>query len=95
MHYIDGQIGTLKYIADSPPEERGGFGPLTVEAAKWAIKEIERLQAENNKFKGAILRHKEFVDAVNPHPCKGDTDLHSVLYVVENKNRGGPPAATQ
>jgi hypothetical protein len=40
------QIGTLKYIAESPPEAHGGFAAQTVEAAKWALAEIERLQAE-------------------------------------------------
>jgi hypothetical protein len=37
------QIGTLKYIAESPPEAHGGFAAQTVEAAKWALAEIERL----------------------------------------------------
>ena len=46
MHNIDGQIGTLKYIASSPAEMYGGFPAQTVAAAKWALAEIERLQSE-------------------------------------------------
>ena len=37
MHNIDGQIGTLKYIASSPAEMYGGFPAQTVAAAKWAL----------------------------------------------------------
>jgi rubrerythrin len=44
-HTIDGQMGTLKYIADSPAEQHGGFAKQTVEAAQWALAEIERLTA--------------------------------------------------
>lgn len=40
---MDGKMDTLKYIADSPPRECGGFHEYTVDAAKWAIAEIDRL----------------------------------------------------
>jgi septal ring factor EnvC (AmiA/AmiB activator) len=36
----------LNYIIESPPQEHGGFHPTTVEAAKWAVAEIDRLRAE-------------------------------------------------
>lgn len=34
-------IGWLKYIADSPSQENGGFNPQTVEIAKSALKLLE------------------------------------------------------
>lgn len=37
----------LRYIADSPPPEFGGFHPEAVQTAIWAIAEIERLRAIN------------------------------------------------
>jgi len=51
MQLIDGKTGTLQYIAESPAERHGGFAPQTVAAAKWALDEIERLQAENARLK--------------------------------------------
>ena len=52
-HTIDGQMETLRYIADSPPEAHGGFAKQTVEAAQWALAEIERLQAEVESLKAS------------------------------------------
>jgi hypothetical protein len=34
----------LKYIADSPPREHGGFHPQTVDIAKQALARIEYLE---------------------------------------------------
>lgn len=50
---MDGKMDTLKYIADSPPRECGGFHEYTVEAAKWAIAEIERLTRERDEAREA------------------------------------------
>jgi hypothetical protein len=39
-------IETLKYIADSPPAEAGGFREDVVSVAKWALQKITLLQLE-------------------------------------------------
>jgi len=47
-------IEILRYITESPPQEYGGFAPQTVEAAKWAIAEIERLEKTTERYRNCI-----------------------------------------
>lgn len=46
-------------------------------------RELEAVTKERDALRMAILRHKEFVDAVNPNPCKGDSDLHATLKTCQ------------
>ena len=47
-------IETLKYIADSPPEEYGGFREDVVAVAKWALLQIERLSQWVNDLQSGM-----------------------------------------
>lgn len=44
----------LKYIADSPPAEHGGFHENTIAAAKWALAEIARISTNYAKLHGCV-----------------------------------------
>jgi hypothetical protein len=40
-------INRLKYIADSPSQQKGGFHPETIKTAKAAIKILEKTKRKN------------------------------------------------
>lgn len=44
----------LAYIAQSPPQERGGFHPEAVKIARNAIVELERLMKVNDNLRAAL-----------------------------------------
>jgi hypothetical protein len=72
-------MGTLRYIADSPPEAHGGFAEQTVAAAKWALAEIERLQAENDRLRAAAAQAIEVLERV-PGAYQKREELDSLWY---------------
>jgi hypothetical protein len=41
--------------------------------------ELESAKSENERLRNAIIKHKQFVGAVNPNPCEGDRLLHEAL----------------
>ena len=47
-------IETLRYIADSPPPEYGGFREDVISVAKWALQEIERLSQWVNDLQSGM-----------------------------------------
>lgn len=49
----------LKYIADSPPQEAGGFHPQTVETARAASDRIAALLAENEALRKELAALRE------------------------------------
>ena len=52
MDVIEG----LRYIADSPPREHGGFHPNAVQAARDAIAEIARLREQRDYYMARSAR---------------------------------------
>lgn len=63
----------------APPTNSLAWNALTRRKAEAVIAELEAVRNQSDALRLAILRHKEFVDAVNPSPCKGDLDLHAIL----------------
>jgi hypothetical protein len=49
-------VASLRYIADSPDQEYGGFHPQTIQTAKEAISAIEQQGAEIALLYAAIKR---------------------------------------
>jgi hypothetical protein len=49
---------TLKYIAESPASQYGGFAPEIIDAAKWAVTEIGQLRG------GKGVKNKELIEIV-------------------------------
>jgi hypothetical protein len=82
---IDGKAGTLKYIAETPDEPYGGLAAQTKAAAKWALDEIERLQAENARLKADIARRDSDLARLDMGKAFGPTIelLESVRRRVE------------
>jgi len=77
-------IDGLKYIAESPSREHGGFHPQTVQIAKDALAEIERLRT------ALLLYHEAW------NGCEGDwktamreasKEAESVLWQNEKTNQ--------
>jgi len=52
----DPLLAELKYIADSPAQEHGGFHPRVVAAAQGALAEIGRLKTERDGLLQCIER---------------------------------------
>jgi len=51
----DNILENLKYIANSPDREHGGFHPNTVNIAKEAIEQIERLEKANAAMRWTLV----------------------------------------
>jgi len=48
--------------------------------------DLEAAEAAYARLRDAIQTHKNFVDSVNPHPCKADKELHAVLNFIDHGN---------
>ena len=88
MKEIDKCIKELKYIADSPPQDCGGFHPNTILTAKHALFILTHV-----KQHGLGLSDGEIANIVlyqvSPHPVTGKRDIGKISKAIVDKQKAG------